>query len=1184
MQKTWWMEPRRALRAAVGVLALVLMAACGGGGGGGGTTPPPVTPPPPPPVDARLAYGDASSHETVLNAVPTASGGGGGGSTPTTLTVHYRRAAADYTGWALHTWGAAVETPWDNGRVATSTDAFGQVIEVPLAASTGSVGYIFHKGDTKDHGGADQAYTLKPGRNEIWRIENDAATYTSNPLGAATPDITTVRVHYKRFGGDYARWGLHLWAANGMDTARMPAGVGIDQWGNPVALASMPGYSTGSGEVVFDIPVLNPKGDANRKSLEFIVHGLAPNQDDKDGRADNIRVDYAGLTISGQVGHVWLVQGDTTVYTAAPDTRSASTRDARAVWLTKTLLQWPRVTAMGTVKLYHSATGQVQAPLDGVVTGSDGSVTLEAFAGSVPADAATRFKWLDAGAVYAVKAADQASLPTLLKSQLVLVQEDASGKVQNATTTQLPGLLDDLYASANDVADLGVSISAGSTRFKLWAPTAQKVYVFTYDTPTGSATTVDEMVMDAATGVWSATRAADLSGRTYKFAVEVFVRGKGLVRNLVTDPYAISLTTNSQRSYIANLSAAKLKPAGWDASAVPSRVAASTDLVVYELHVRDFSANDNSVSAANRGKYLAFTEATSNGMKHLAALAQAGLTDVHLLPVFDIASVPEAGCSTPAPSGAADAETQQAAVAATADGDCFNWGYDPWHYTAPEGSYASDAADGAKRIIEFRQMVMGLHAAGLRVGMDVVYNHTTASGQSAKSVLDRIVPGYYHRLDATGVVTNSTCCDNTATENLMMGKLMIDSATVWARDYKIASFRFDIMGHQPRAVMEQLKAKVALAAGREVQLFGEGWNFGEVANGARFVQASQGSLGGTGIGSFGDKLRDAVRGGGCCDSGAALINQQGYVNGLFYDPNDQGAGRQLNDLRWLGDLIKGGLAGSISDYPLLTHWDATVQLKDLGGVGFATQPAEVVNYVENHDNLTLFDVNALKLPAATSREDRARVQLLGQATVALSQGTAYFHAGADTLRSKSLDRNSYDSGDWFNRLDWSYADNNFGVGLPRQASNGADWGLLRPVLANAAIKPTPGDVAWARDAFRDLLKIRNSTSLLRLRTAQDIRDRLRFHNLGSSQVPTVLVGHVNGSGYAGANYQDLVYFINVGNTAQTLTLDALKGKAFELHPVHATGADRRPATAAAYDGASGAFTVPARTVVVFVVR
>jgi pullulanase/glycogen debranching enzyme len=1180
MQKTWWMEARRMLRVGVGATALVLLAACGGGGGGG-STPPPVVPPPP--VDARLAYGDVAGFETVLNAVPTASGGGGGG-TPTTLTIHYRRTAGDYTGWTLHTFGAAMETTWDNGRVATSNDAFGQVIEVPLLASTGSVGYIFHKGDTKDHAGADQAYTLKAGRNEIWRVEADAATYTSNPLGAATPDIHTVRVHYKRFGGDYANWGLHLWAANGMDTARMPAGLTIDQWGSPVPLASMPGYSAGSGEVVFEVPVLNPQGDVNRKSLEFIVHGLAPNQDDKDGRANNIRVDYAGLTISGQVGHVWLVQGDATVYTAAPDTRSASTRDARAVWLNKTLLQWPRVTASGTVKLYHSATGQILAPLDGKVSGADGSITLDAFAGTVPAGAATRFKWLDAGAVFAVKAADQAGLAALFKSQTVVVQEDASGNVQNATTTQLPGALDDIYAAAADVADLGVSVTATSTRFKLWAPTAQKVYVFTYDTPTGSAVTVDEMAMDAATGVWSATRTADLSGKTYKFAVEVFARGKGLVRNLVTDPYAISLTTNSQRSYIANLSAANLKPAGWDASAVPSRVAASTDLVVYELHVRDFSANDSTVSAANRGKYLAFTEAASSGMKHLTALGQAGLTDVHLLPVFDIASVPEAGCTVPAPAGAADAPTQQATVGIAAEGDCFNWGYDPWHFNAPEGSYASDAADGAKRIIEFRQMVMGLHAAGLRVGMDVVYNHTSASGQNAKSVLDRVVPGYYHRLTADGAVTNSTCCDNTATEHLMMGKLMVDSTIVWARDYKIASFRFDIMGHQPRAVMEQLKAKVALAAGREVQLFGEGWNFGEVANGARFAQATQGGLAGSGIGSFGDKLRDAVRGGGCCDSGNALISQQGFINGLFYDPNAQGGGRPLNDLRWYGDLIKGGLAGSISDFALLTHWDATVQLKDLGGVGFAIEPGEVVNYVENHDNLTLFDVNALKLPPTTSKEDRARVQMLGLATVALSQGTAYFHAGADTLRSKSLDRNSYDSGDWFNRLDWSYADNNYGVGLPREPANGADWALLGPFLGNAAIKPAPGDVAWTRDTFRDLLKIRNSTSLLRLRTAQDIRDRLRFHNLGSSQVPTVLVGHVSGSGYAGANFQELVYFINVGPTAQTLTVDALKAKAFELHPAHATGADRRPATAAAYDGSTGAFAVPARTVAVFVVR
>jgi pullulanase/glycogen debranching enzyme len=331
-------------------------------------------------------------------------------------------------------------------------------------------------------------------------------------------------------------------------------------------------------------------------------------------------------------------------------------------------------------------------------------------------------------------------------------------------------------------------------------------------------------------------------------------------------------------------------------------------------------------------------------------------------------------------------------------------------------------------------------------------------------------------------------------------------------------------------------------------------------------------------------MRDAVRGGGCCDSGNALVGEQGYVNGLFYEPNAQGGAKVLNDLRWYGDLIKGGLAGSIRDYTLLTHWDAQVQLRDLGGVGFASEPGEVVNYVENHDNLTLFDNNVLKLPVTTSRDDRARAQVLGMATVAFSQGIAYFHAGMDVMRSKSLDRNSYDSGDWFNRLDWSYADNNFGVGLPRQPANGADWAILRPFLGNALIKPTATEIAFTRDAFRDLLKIRASTTLLRLRTAQDIRDRLTMLNLGSTQVPTVLAGHVRGGGYAGANFSELAYFMNVGPTAQTVTVPTLAGKAFVLHPVHTTGADRRPATQATYNGGTGAFTVPPRTAVVFVVN
>src|SRR5690606_16136721 len=260
---------------------------------------------------------------------------------------------------------------------------------------------------------------------------------------------------------------------------------------------------------------------------------------------------------------------------------------------------------------------------------------------------------------------------------------------------------------------------------------------------------------------------------------------------------------------IGDLSAPALSPHGWARDRTPDVVRAQEDMSIYELHVRDFSINDASVRAPARGKYLAFVQHKSDGMRHLRALAGAGLTDVHLLPAYDFASVPEVGCTTPeVPDAAPDSDAQQAAVAATRGSDCFNWGYDPWHFNAPEGSYASDAGDGAARVREFRAMVMALHGAGLRVGMDVVYNHTSASGQDAKSVLDRIVPGYHHRLDAQGGIERSTCCENTATEHLMMGKLMIDSVKLWATQYNVDSFRFDLMGHQPRAVMERLQEEV----------------------------------------------------------------------------------------------------------------------------------------------------------------------------------------------------------------------------------------------------------------------------------------------------------------------------------------------------------------------------------------
>ncbi|WP_227869689.1 alpha-1,6-glucosidase domain-containing protein [Undibacterium parvum] len=858
--------------------------------------------------------------------------------------------------------------------------------------------------------------------------------------------------------------------------------------------------------------------------------------------------------------------------------------EASAYWLSQQFVKWPGASKVGRFSLYYSALGQIQAVVGAKLSGADGVVSLAVSDKILPVALTNRFKFVENGLLLRLADADLARMPNLHKQQIFLVQEDPNGVVLKSASLQIPGALDDLYSSAKEIRDLGVHVTARQTSFKLWAPTAQVVGLCLYDQANSRANTFEPMQWNANSGIWSLQKGISLKGKYYQYLLDVYVPGVGVVRNRVTDPYSISLSGDSKRSYIAQLDSPALQPKGWGATSSPRKDLAQTDMAVYELHVRDFSINDATVGLAHRGKYLAFTEPASRGMRHLQALAQAGITDVHLLPVFDFASVPEKGCVSPLIQGGADSETQQASSSVAAGQDCYNWGYDPFHYNAPEGSYSTNADDGAKRIFEFRQMVQALHKAGLRVGMDVVYNHTDAVGQKATSVLDRIVPGYYHRLDALGQVEQSTCtpCGNTATENMMMGKLMIDSVLQWATQYKIDSFRFDLMAHQPRAVMEELQAKLRAQTGREIQLLGEGWNFGEVANGARFVQASQLSLNGTGIATFSDRGRDAVRGGGAGDTGADLMRHKGYINGLA----DQGAA--ASDLAKTADMVRVGLTGSLRDFSMTSYDGSIKNLEQIDYAGqpaaYVSEPAEVVNYVENHDNQTLFDINVYKLPQDTSRIDRVRVQMLGVAITAFSQGIAYFHAGVDILRSKSMDRNSYNSGDWFNRLDWSYQDNYFATGLPPKADNADAYPMIAPLLANSLIKPGSPEIALARDMFRDLLKIRSSSSLFRLRSAADVRQRLHFDNLGVGQNAAVIVGHLDGAGYSGANFKSLRYFINVATNSQQIQIPDALGIDYVLHPVHTdvNAADKRIAAMANFNTASGSFSVPARSAVVFV--
>ena len=887
-----------------------------------------------------------------------------------------------------------------------------------------------------------------------------------------------------------------------------------------------------------------------------------------------------------------------TVLYPAPE---AALTHARAVWLDTRTLRWPATDSGSNARsgdryvLYASTTAPMRVRPGEQVAGATDTIRLTPTTRPPVAAVANRTKHVGGGTTLQVPAAlSRARLAVLHTAHLVLVREDANGRIAHATATQTALALDALYADAADAEALGARVTGSRSQFRLWAPTARAVSLCLSTNDTTSARVVP-MRKDTRTGAWTAVTNA-VHGSRYRYLVEVFVPGVGVVRNRVTDPYSLGLTANSSHSVVTDLAHPSLRPAGWRARRMAPAPHA-VDQVIYELHVRDFSVNDAGVRADHRGTYLAFTDTAGAGMRHLRALARAGLTDVHLLPVFDIATIPEIGCRTPEISGPPAGDEQQAIAMATAASDCFNWGYDPLHYTVPEGSYATSVNDAGARTREFRAMVMALNRAGLRVGMDVVYNHTSASGQAPQSVLDRIVPGYYQRLDANGRVETSTCCANTATEHRMMAKLMIESAVTWVTHYGISSFRFDLMGHQPRPVMERLQRAVNQAAGHHIPLIGEGWNFGEVADGRRFVQASQLSLGGSGIATFSDRARDAIRGGSALDEGVNQVRNQGWVNGLSYAPNAHrvriGTPRaDSTALLAAADMIRLGLAGSLRDYQLVTANGAPTRLREMayGGqvAGYVQQPGEVVNYVENHDNSTLFDINVLRLPAETSVEERARVQTLASALVMFSQGIAYVHAGQELLRSKSLDRNSFDSGDWFNSYDPTGARHGFARGLPPRKDNEPAWEYMRAPLSDQRIAPSAEWVQWTRRAFADLLRIRGSTSLFRLRSAREVMQRLHFVNTGPQQVPTVVAAHLDGRDSSGRampayRYTDVLYAVNADTVVHEITVPTLAGVRLRLHPVHlaAEAADTRARTST-WTAPSGVLRIPPRTAVVWV--
>ncbi|MFF6967460.1 pullulanase-type alpha-1,6-glucosidase [Streptomyces anthocyanicus] len=1063
--------------------------------------------------------------------------------------VHYKRADGNYDDWGLYAWGDLADgeaTTWPGTHPFTGRDAYGAFAYVKLKPGASTVGFLVIDKDGNKDVAADRTIDVTE-TGEVWIEQGEEQLVTERPEYPAQ-DTTKAVLHYKRADGNYDGWGLHVWgdAANPTDWAKPLQPVRTDPYG-----------------AVFEVPLTD-----GASSLSYIVH----KGDEKDLPTDQ------ALDLKADGHEVWLLSGqeDHLLPQPAGSAAAVDLTTSKAVWIDRNTVAWNGSDGAASTQLLASRTGSITAE-GGRLTGDDQQwlrLTKSALTDAQKA----KFPHLKESTAWSVDPRDRDRVREALRGQVVAAQRTATGALLAATGVQTAGALDDLYADRATRADLGPVFRHGRPTLSVWAPTAQDVKL-----EIGDRTV--RMRRDDATGVWSVTGPKSWKGKAYRYAVKVWAPTAGeVVTNKVTDPYSLALTTDSERSLVVDLDDRSLAPRGWEHYRKPEAVPLQ-DAQIQELHIRDFSVADRTADADHRGTYLAFTDKKSDGSRHLRELAEAGTSYVHLLPAFDIATIPERKSEQTTPDCdlaalPAGSEKQQECVTKAAAKDAFNWGYDPYHYTVPEGSYATDP-DGTERTVEFRKMVKALNEDGLRVVMDVVYNHTAASGQAKTSVLDRIVPGYYQRLLADGSVANSTCCSNTATENAMMGKLVVDSVVTWAKEYKVDGFRFDLMGHHPKAnilavrkALDELTLRKDGVDGKKIVLYGEGWNFGEVADDARFVQATQKNMAGTGIATFSDRARDAVRGGGPFDEDPGV---QGFASGLYTDPNSSTANgteaEQKARLLHYQDLIKVGLTGNLADYSFTDTHGKEVKGSEVdyngAPAGYAAAPGDALAYADAHDNESLFDALTFKLPKDTSADDRARMQVLAMATATLSQGPALSQAGTDLLRSKSLDRNSYDSGDWFNALHWNCADGNgFGRGLPPAADNQDKWPYAKPLLG--AVEVGCPQITGASAAYRDLLRIRSGEQDFSLATAARVQSRLSFPLSGEDETPGVITMRLG----------DLVVVFNATPERQEQRVGAAAGTGYRLHPVQAAGADA-VVKESAYAAKTGTFTVPARTVAVF---
>ena len=511
-------------------------------------------------------------------------------------------------------------------------------------------------------------------------------------------------------------------------------------------------------------------------------------------------------------------------------------------------------------------------------------------------------------------------------------------------------------------SDLELTYTPQDSRFRVWAPTASDVKLLLYDNGSDGGAYQTHDMKRSEKGTWTFKIEENLRGKFYTFQIKI--KEKWLEET--PGMWVKATGVNGKRAAIIDFN--ETNPVGWENDARPP-LQNFTDISLYELHVRDFSIASNS-GIKNKGKFLAFTEhgtknqtGESTGIDHLKEL---GITHVHLLPVFDFASVDETKLNE----------------------NKYNWGYDPVNYNVPEGSYSTNPYNPVTRIKEFKEMVQSLHQSGIRVIMDVVYNHTSAGKNSH---LNLLAPDYFYRMNADSTWSNASGCGNeTASERAMMRKFMIESVVYWVTEYHVDGFRFDLMGIHDIVTMNEIRAALD-KIDPSLFMYGEGWTAGNspLAEEKRAVKKNAKQL--ENIAVFSDDIRDALKG--------SWMHAQipGFVSG-----RDS-----------LEESVKFGIVGGTQhdsiDYSKLIYSKEP----------YVNNPTQTINYVSCHDDMCLVDKLRYSKPESATDEELVRFNKLAQTIVFTSQGIPFLYAGEELYRNKKGIHNTYQSPDSVNRIDWN---------------------------------------------------------------------------------------------------------------------------------------------------------------------